>query len=103
YLASLQTLRFPATHLKRGAETGREAASTSHDRTKNRPLTETGKPWLHALGITGKDGAVRADAQDKFRQINKMVEIFAPLIQGLTSPRPRTLDLGAGNGYLDFA
>src|SRR5690606_34300164 len=91
------------TFFKRRAVTGREAASASHDRTKNRPLTETGKPWLHALGITGKDGAVRADAQDKFRQINKMVEIFAPLIQGLKSPRPRILDMGAGKGYLDFA
>lgn len=91
------------TFFKRRAVTGREAASASHDRTKNRPLTETGKPWLHALGITGKDGTVRADAQDKFRQINKMVEIFAPLIQGLKSPRPRILDMGAGKGYLDFA
>ena len=90
-------------HFKRRAVSGREAATASHDRTKNRPLTETDKPWLHALGITGKDGAVRADAQDKFRQINKMVEIFAPLIQGLKAENPRILDMGAGKGYLDFA
>ncbi len=89
--------------LKRSEVAGREAVISSHDRAKNRPLTETNKPWLHALGITGKDGAVRNDRQDKFRQINKMVEIFAPLIQGLKAEIPRIVDMGAGKGYLDFA
>ncbi len=89
--------------LKRSAVAGREADAGSHDRAKNRPLVDTSKPWLHALGITGKDGTVRNDAQDKFRQINRMVEIFAPLIQGLDAKNPRILDMGAGKGYLDFA
>jgi SAM-dependent methyltransferase len=89
--------------LKRTEVAGREAVSTDHDRAKNRPLTETNKPYLHALGITGKDGVVRNDAQDKFRQINKMVEIFAPLIQAIKADKPRILDMGAGKGYLDFA
>lgn len=88
--------------LKR-TEVSREAPSTEHNRAKNRPLTETDKPYLHALGITGKDGQVRNDAQDKFRQINKMVEIFAPLIQAIKAERPRIVDMGAGKGYLDFA
>lgn len=89
--------------LKRSEVDGRQAVEASHDRVKNRPLTDTNKPWLRALGLTGKDGAVRNDAQDKFRQINKMVEIFAPLIQGLKAKNPRILDMGAGKGYLDFA
>lgn len=89
--------------LKRTEIAGREAVSVGHDRTKNRPLGQVGKPWLHALGITGKDGVVRNDAQDKFRQINRMVEIFAPLIQALDAKNPRILDMGAGKGYLDFA
>lgn len=89
--------------LKRSAVAGREAPNAGHDRAKNRPLAASVKPWLQALGITGKDGAVRNDAQDKFRQINKMVEIFAPLIQGLKAETPRIVDMGAGKGYLDFA
>ena len=89
--------------LKRTEAVGREAPSTEHDRTKNRPLAAADKPYLHALRITGKDGQVRSDAQDKFRQINKMVEIFAPLIQAIGSDRPRIVDMGAGKGYLDFA
>ena len=89
--------------LKRSEVAGRDVVEASHDRTKNRALTDTSSPWLQALGITGKDGQVRNDAQDKFRQINKMVEIFAPLIQGLKAKNPRILDMGAGKGYLDFA
>lgn len=89
--------------LKRSEVTGREAVEASHDRVKNRALTDTSAIWLHALGITGKDGQVRNDAQDKFRQINKMVEIFAPLIQQLKAENPRIVDMGAGKGYLDFA
>lgn len=89
--------------LKRTEAAGREAPSTEHNRTKNRPLTETARPWLKALGLAGKNGAIRHDAQDKFRQINKMVEIFAPLIAALQAERPLIVDMGAGKGYLDFA
>ncbi|MBC7282924.1 SAM-dependent methyltransferase [Hoeflea sp.] len=89
--------------LKRTEVKGREAPSTDHNRAKNRPLTETDKPWLKALGITGNNGVVRHDAQDKFRQINKMVEIFAPLIAAIKAERPLIVDMGAGKGYLDFA
>jgi len=89
--------------LKRTEVEGRDAPSTEHNRTKNRPLGETGTPWLMALGISGKNGQVRHDAQDKFRQINKMVEIFAPLIGALKSEPPLIVDMGAGKGYLDFA
>ena len=89
--------------LKRSEVEGREPPSTDHNRAKNRPLTETDKPWLKALGIAGKNGAIRNDAQDKFRQINKMVEIFAPLVAAIKSGRPLIVDMGAGKGYLDFA
>ncbi len=89
--------------LKRTEIEGRAAPSTEHNRAKNRPLTETNKPYLQALGISGKDGQVRNDAQDKFRQINKMVEIFAPLIHAIKADKPRIVDMGAGKGYLDFA
>jgi len=89
--------------LKHTEAAGREAPSAEHNRAKNRPLTQTDKPYLYALGIAGKDGVVRNDAQDKFRQINKMVEIFAPLIQAIKADKPRIIDMGAGKGYLDFA
>ena len=89
--------------LKRTEVEGRTAPSTDHNRAKNRPLSETDKPWLKALGLAGKNGAIRNDAQDKFRQINKMVEIFAPLVAAIKAEQPLIVDMGAGKGYLDFA
>lgn len=81
----------------------REAPEARHDRTKNRPLSDHSKVWMQALGIAGADGKILSASQDKFRQINKMVEIFAPLIQELHAPNPKIVDMGAGKGYLDFA
>jgi hypothetical protein len=90
--------------LKREEVEDRVVAATSHDRAKNRLLAEADRPWLHTLGITDGSGRVRNDAQDKFRQINKMVEIFVPLIQAIPGGKPlRIVDMGAGKGYLTFA
>ncbi|MET3898666.1 tRNA1(Val) A37 N6-methylase TrmN6 [Devosia sp. UYZn731] len=89
--------------LKRTEVAGREAPSGDHDRAKNRMIDAGKKPYLHALKITGADGNVLSGSQDKFRQINKMVEIFAPLIQAIPGENPRIVDMGAGKGYLTFA
>ncbi|MDB5588671.1 MAG: SAM-dependent methyltransferase [Devosia sp.] len=89
--------------LKRTDVAGREAPSGDHDRAKNRMIDAGKKPYLHALKITGADGNVLNGSQDKFRQINKMVEIFAPLIQAIPGDVPRIVDMGAGKGYLTFA
>lgn len=89
--------------LKKTEVAGREAAQGGHDRAKNRPIATGDKVWIQALGISAADGKVLAASQDKFRQINKMVEIFAPLIKELSAETPRIVDMGAGKGYLDFA
>lgn len=89
--------------LKRTEVEGREAPSAEHDRAKNRMIDAGKKPYLHALKITGADGNVLSGSQDKFRQINKMVEIFAPLIQAIPGDTPKIVDMGAGKGYLTFA
>jgi SAM-dependent methyltransferase len=109
--ARLSTMGFDLTFERNGdkvrlkrEEVSREAASASHDRAKNRMIAGEGKAFLQALGITDASGRVRNDAQDKFRQINKMVEIFAPLIQAVPGGKPlRIVDMGAGKGYLTFA
>ncbi|GLQ54632.1 class I SAM-dependent methyltransferase [Devosia nitrariae] len=89
--------------LKRETVEGRATASGAHDRAKDRPVVAE-KPWLNALGLTDTQGNVLNAAQDKFRQINRMVEIFAPLIQAIPKERlTRIVDMGAGKGYLTFA
>ena len=81
----------------------KETPDVSHDRNKDRLLDPT-RPWLHALGITNKKGQVLANAQDKWRQINKYLEIIDALLRTFPLPdKPRIADMGSGKGYLSFA
>lgn len=75
----------------------------SHNRVKNHLIANTGKNYLHALGLTDGQGQVLKTAQDKFRQINKYIEIVDGLIKDLPNRKLRIVDMGAGKGYLTFA
>jgi hypothetical protein len=77
------------------------APSRSHDQTKAGLLDESAKPWLTGLGILDATGKVRSSMADKYRQINRYLELVAHLAGNLEI---RTVaDLGAGKGYLTFA
>ncbi len=78
-------------------------ADLRHDRAKKR-LLEPASPWLHLLGITNQRGEVLPSAQDKWKQINKYLEIVEGLLR--THPLPpkaNIADMGSGKGYLTFA
>jgi SAM-dependent methyltransferase len=78
-------------------------SSQSHDRQKNRRL-DPAAPWLHALGITSSKGQVLAAAQDKWKQINKYLEIIEGLLRARPLPANALIaDMGSGKGYLTFA
>jgi hypothetical protein len=91
--------------LKAGRPTFTDATSQPHDRAKA-SLVDPSRFYLKALGITDDTGRVVANSQDKWRQINKFVEILAALVDksSLTnSRRLRIVDMGSGKGYLTFA
>jgi hypothetical protein len=90
--------------LTRHAPTQSTVPELAHDRAKQRFIDSAGKPYLHALGIADAQGKVYKNAQDKFRQINKYIEILDGLVKQL-APREclRIVDMGAGKGYLTFA
>lgn len=89
--------------LKKSAATTKEAPNLSHDRAKTRQV-DAGGGWLYLLGITDKDGKVRKDAQDKYRQIDKYIETLSAQLKNIdTSKGVRVADMGAGKGYLTFA
>ncbi len=74
-----------------------------HNREKHR-LLDPAAPWLHALGITNAKGDVLANAQDKWRQINKYLEIVEGLLRQQPLPAEAQIaDMGSGKGYLTFA
>jgi len=81
-------------------------AALSHNR-KKQYLISADRPFLQALGITDAKGRVKDKQQDKFRQINKYVEIMQAQLEqtnllGQTA-RLRIVDMGSGKGYLSFA
>jgi hypothetical protein len=76
-----------------------------HDREKKHEIDRNAF-YLSALGITTETHEVRAQQQDKWRQINKFVEVLASLVD--KSPlKDKTelniVDMGSGKGYLTFA
>ncbi|SEE41397.1 Methyltransferase domain-containing protein [Tenacibaculum sp. MAR_2010_89] len=74
----------------------------THDKPKER-LAEAGK-YLQYLGITDKEGKVIHKMADKYRQINKYLEIIEGLLKSTKLPKHiNIVDMGSGKGYLTFA
>lgn len=81
-----------------------EKPTLSHDKEKVRLISAENKAYLHSLGITTADGKVKMDMQDKYRQINKYVEIIDGVLKSVELENTFSVaDMGAGKGYLTFA
>lgn len=83
----------------------RPEAARAHDRRKRRLLEEgTPVPFLVELGVMTPDGKVRKARYDKFRQVNRFLELVDDVVPSL---RPegtlRVIDFGSGRSYLTFA
>lgn len=103
-----------------GKPTFKTAETKTHDREK-RYIVDINAPYLKILGITteqmrkpsGKQGRdtqsgtqIRSDQRDKWKQINKFVEILDGLYENSelkTNPALSIIDMGSGKGYLTFA
>ena len=78
--------------------------SFSHDRVKERPVVASGNIYLRELGITNANWEVKADMNDKYKQINRYIELLDPEIKELSLPEAyQVTDMGSGKGYLTFA
>lgn len=106
------------------------APARSHDQAKHDVLDATAQDWLKGLEILDAEGRVRARMADKYRQINRYLELFThlakdcgwvdgrealPRVRGSTTEgaggqpggRPyqeilTIADMGCGKGYLTF-
>lgn len=94
-----------ATLLSKAPTGSVKAADMQHNRQKNRVIAEgTAAPFLVELGIMTADGAVHAKKQDKYRQINRFLEMVTDVLPSLPADRPLTIvDFGCGKSYLTFA
>ncbi|MGE0245768.1 MAG: SAM-dependent methyltransferase [Pyrinomonadaceae bacterium] len=102
--------------LVKGRPSMQAAPAQAHDRAKYR-FVDPNAPYLKALGITtevpksgsrkkGDGVVVRADQRDKWKQINKFIEIVDRLTKNSSlkdKPDLKIVDMGSGKGYLTFA
>jgi hypothetical protein len=76
-----------------------------HNRIKTRYI-DSKEPYLNSLGITNPKGEVRGEKYDKFRQIDKFIEIVDSLYSGSSLEEKKDIsivDFGSGKSYLTFA
>jgi methyltransferase family protein len=59
-------------------------------------------PLLQAIGLATAAGEIRADKRRKFNQVNRFVELVAPLVEAGPKRRMTFLDCGCGKSYLSF-
>jgi len=90
-------------HISRQKASVKVVPEESHDRTKQKRV-EKNSDYLHLLGVTDKEGKVIPKMADKYRQINKYLEVMEGLIKSTTLPKQvNIVDMGSGKGYLTFA
>ncbi len=75
-----------------------------HDKSKNRIIEAENNFYLQKLGITNSLWQVKPAMQDKYKQINKYIEIVDGIIKDdAFKENISIVDMGSGKGYLTFA
>ncbi|RKP45820.1 SAM-dependent methyltransferase [Cohnella endophytica] len=89
----------------RKAVAKRAAEPQTHNRNKSYVLPDGEPvPFLQALGVMTPEGKVVKAKYDKFRQINRFLEMVSDVIPDLPRGKPLTIvDFGCGKSYLTFA
>jgi len=83
----------------------RKFEEISHNRKKKYILNEGEKtPFLIELGIMSEEGKIINSKYDKFKQINRYLELVSDCIPYLDKNKTlRIIDFGCGKAYLTFA
>ena len=78
--------------------------SLSHNKEKNYLINSKDNIYLQKLGVCDKNGRVKDKQQDKYRQINRYVELMSHWFDKIDcSKKIKIVDMGSGKGYLTFA
>lgn len=97
----LQSKKGAVTILRKPAS--QPLKTVEHNRTKNYILKEdVPLPFLVELGVMTPDGKVYSAKRDKFRQINRFLEMISDILPHLPKPL-KIVDFGCGKAYLTFA
>lgn len=87
-------------HRKKGTKI---LENTPHNRVKKSPLLPEPLPFLVELGVMKPHGGLVPAKADKFRQINRFLELVRDVLPSDGSEPLHIIDFGCGKGYLTFA
>ena len=88
---------------KKGAPSFKNKLPEFHDKPKEKRVNLKSK-YLQHLGITDSNFKVIPKMADKYRQINKYLEIIEGLLASVNADKQlQIVDMGSGKGYLTFA
>ncbi len=94
------------SRLNASKPTFKTAPSAAHNREKRWQIEPQNNFYLTALGVTDDKGEIKERMGDKWKQINKFVEIIGKLFDSSALSQKKELsivDMGSGKGYLTFA
>lgn len=103
YTLDYSKKRVPILHIRKPNFDNAEI--TEHNKIKSRHVDADSK-YLYHLGISTSDGKVKSDKYDKFKQVDKFIEIMDSLYRASDLEKKdeiRIIDMGSGKSYLTFA
>lgn len=94
------------SRLNASKPTFKSLSSTVHNKEKRWQIDPQDNFYLKALGVTGDSGEIKERMGDKWKQINKFIEIIGKLFDSSELAQKHQMsivDMGSGKGYLTFA
>lgn len=91
------------TYKAKTVKNDKQHINKSHNKIKNHIINEGDNvPALIELGIFTKEGKIINSMYDKFKQINKFIEIIDDAYKNYKNDSITILDFGCGKSYLTF-
>lgn len=80
------------------------ATNFTHDHQKEKHILTSNNIYLRELGVCNANFELRREMNDKYRQINRYVELLEPYLKEISLNKDSVMvDMGSGKGYLTFA